>query len=115
MEASSPHRLPALEQGNYLIIVKAYDSAGNWKEGTAKLHIFPEGLILDKKGIQFRDIRLSWWLLILILIIMIILLTSYLWNKHRESIRARSERLKKSEEKLGIHHKKILDKSNEFF
>ncbi|KPJ56322.1 hypothetical protein AMJ49_05155 [Parcubacteria bacterium DG_74_2] len=100
VEVSSPYRLPSLEIGRYLIVIRAYDKAGNWKEGTAKLQIFSEGISLNKEGIQFRGIVLPWWILILILIIIIILLGYYLWTRHQKIMRKRKEQFKKMEEKF---------------
>ena len=100
VEITSPYRLPSLEIGKYLIVIRAYDKAGNWKEGTVKLQIFPEGISFAKQGIQFRDIVFPWWILILILIIIIILLSYYLWTRHQKIMRRRKEQFKKMEEKF---------------
>ncbi len=73
-EVSSPHRLPPLEIGDYLVVVRAYDEAGNWREGKIKIEIFPEGIFFTQKGIQFREFLIPWWILILVLIILIIII-----------------------------------------
>ncbi|MCK4782025.1 hypothetical protein KAS79_03855 [Candidatus Parcubacteria bacterium] len=100
VEITTPYRLPSLEIGKYLIVVRAYDKAGNWKEGTVKLQIFPDGISLNKKGIQFKGVSFPWWILILILIIIIILIGYYLWTRHQKIMRRRKEQFKKMEEKF---------------
>lgn len=83
VEVATPHRVPLLEEGRYLIVIRAYDKAGNWREGTAKVQIFPEGFSLSKEGIQYQTFFIPWWLLILILILIILLLFIYLIRRRQ--------------------------------
>jgi len=99
-EVSSPYRLPALEIGKYLVVIRAYDRAGNWREGTAKIEIFPEGLFLTKKGIQFREFFIPWWIIILFLLILLILIYIYFIKRHRDLIEREREELNGIEKKL---------------
>ena len=82
IEVATPHRLPVLEEGKYLIVVRAYDKAGNWREGTVKIEILPEGLSFNKSGIQYKCFFIYWWILILLLIIIIILLIYLLSRRY---------------------------------
>lgn len=108
-EVISPYKLPPLEIGKYLVIVRAYDIAGNWKEETVKIQIFPKGIDFSKKGIQFRSTFLPWWLLIVILLIILVLVIIYFWKKYGDQIKKEKEELNGIEKKLKNRRKKILN------
>ena len=108
-EVTSPYKLPSLEIGKYLVVVRAYDVAGNWREGTVKIQIFPEGIFLTRRGIQFREWILPWWALILILIIILALISYYFWHRHQIMVKRRKGKLGEIEKRFEDHRKKILD------
>jgi len=108
-EVVSPYKLPVLEVGKYLIVVRAYDVAGNYREGTVKIQIFPEKILLTKRGIQFREIFIPWWVLILILIIILLLVTFYFWRKYQYRFKERREKITDMEKKFKNHQEKILN------
>jgi hypothetical protein len=108
-EVSSPYRLPLLEIGKYLVVVRAYDKAGNWREGKVRIEILPEKLLLTKKGIQFREIFIPWWILLLILLIIIILIFIYFARKRRRLIEDKKEKIGDIEKRLDTHRKRMLD------
>ena len=108
-EVFSPYKLPSLEVGKYLVVVRAYDIAGNFREGTVKIQILPGKIIFTKKGIQFREIIIPWWVLILILIIILLSITFHLWQKYQSRIKEERKKINKIEIKLKNHLKKILD------
>jgi len=108
-EVISPYKLPSLEVGKYLVVVRAYDIAGNFREGTVKIQILPGKIIFTKKGIQFREIIIPWWVLILILIIILLSITFYIWKKYQSRIEEERKKISKIEIKLKNHQKKILD------
>ncbi|MDO8601289.1 MAG: cohesin domain-containing protein [bacterium] len=81
-EVSSPYKLPSLKIGKYLIVARAYDVAGNWREGTVKIEILPSGIIFTKNGIQYRGNTVYWWILISILSLMAIYVIFYLKKKY---------------------------------
>ncbi|KPJ71225.1 hypothetical protein AMJ50_02910 [Parcubacteria bacterium DG_74_3] len=108
-EVSSPYQLPFLETGKYLVVVRAYDRAGNWREGTVKIEIFPEGLHFTKKGIQFREFFIPWWVLIIILLIIIFLIIFYIWNRHQTLLRERTEEVSQMEKQLKNQRREIID------
>lgn len=83
-EASSPYKLPVLEAGKYLMIVRAYDIAGNWREGNVKIEVLPKELFFTKNGINFRGFLIPWWILILILIIIILVIIILLILRYRK-------------------------------
>jgi len=100
-EVISPYKLPIVEVGKYLVVVRAYDIAGNFREGTVKIQILPSKIIFTKEGIQFREIIILWWVLILILIIIFIPIAVYFWQ--------REEKITEAKIKLEDRQKKILD------
>jgi len=108
-EVFSPYKLPSLEVGKYLVVVRAYDVAGNWREGTVKIQIFPEGIFLTRRGIQFREWILPWWALILILLIILVSICFYFWQRHRTQFKRRKSKLGEIEKKFENHREKILD------
>jgi len=93
-EVSSPYKLPALETGKYVVVVRAYDWAGNWREGTVKIEIFPKGLFFTKKGIQFQEIFIPWWMIIAALLLIILLIILYSWKKQRDLTRREREEVR---------------------
>lgn len=99
-EVSSPYKLPPLEIGKYLIVIRAYDLAGNWREGTVKIEILPEGIFFTGKGIQYRQFIVPWWFLIFILIIVLGIIFRSLWKKYKNL----SERRKTKLEERNIKH-----------
>lgn len=108
-EVSSPHKLPSLEVGEYLVVIRAHDVADNWKEGTVKIRIIPEGIYFSKRGIHFRDFLFPWWLLVLILLIILALILFYYWKKQKDLFEEKKEKLNKIENKLESQRKEIIN------
>jgi len=114
-EVSSPYRLPSLEIGKYLVVVRAYDEAGNWREGKIEIEIFPEGIFFTRRGIQFREFLIPWWILILLLIILIIIIIFIgfrFWKKNQIRVFARKNKFKEAEKRIKDQRKKILSDRN---
>ncbi|MBZ9569798.1 hypothetical protein KJA16_02650 [Patescibacteria group bacterium] len=107
-EVSSPYKLPSLEIGKYLVIVRAYDIAGNWREGKAEIQIFPEGIFLTKRGIQFREITLPWWIVFVILLVILLLVLLYFSKRYRDLLRRERGELDGIEKKLGKEKEKLI-------
>lgn len=107
VETASPYKLPSLGMGKYLIVVRAYDKAGNFREGTVKIDVLPKNFLITKSGIRWRDINIPWWILILILIILLILLLIIAFRKHRKTTEYRRQRLLKAEKDLEEQRKKL--------
>ena len=108
VEATSPHKLPLLEIGKYLIVIRAYDKAGNWREGTVKIQIFPKGLLFTKKGIQYKAISIPWWLLLIILIIILVLLGLELWRRQQAMSGEKKDKLNKVEKRIKRYREEAL-------
>ena len=101
-EVSSPYRLSPLEIGEYLVVVRAYDEAGNWREGKIRIEIFPEGIFFTQKGIQFREFLIPWWILILVLIILIIIIIFIgfrFWKRNEVRVFVKKDKFEKAEKK----------------
>ncbi len=109
VEAASPYKLPSLEIGKYLVVVRAADIAGNYREGTVKIQIFPEGITISKRGIQYREYSLPWWILAAVLIIILVLIGFYLWRKYRRQFLVKKDRITEMEKRIENERKKILD------
>jgi hypothetical protein len=101
-EASSPYKLPTLAAGKYLVVVRAYDIAGNWREGNVKIEILSKALFFTKDGIHFRGFLIPWWILILIFIIIILLLIISFLLRYRRLKKKEKEKLGEIEKKLEI-------------
>lgn len=108
-EATSPYKLPPLEIGKYLVVVRANDKAGNWREGTVKIQIFPKAVLLTKKGIQYQRWIFPWWLLILILIIILIIIAFNFWKKQKDLSEEKEVKIRRTGKKLGDNQEKFLD------
>jgi hypothetical protein len=108
-EVSTPYKLPALKVGRYLVVVRAYDEAGNWREGTVKIQIFPRQLFFTKKGICYKNFVFPWWAIILILIIIIMFFIIYVWLKNRKLLQREKRQLSEMEKKLADRRKKYWD------
>lgn len=124
VEIVSPYRVPLLEPGEYSIIVRAYDRAGNWRDGIIDIRVVGSKIFsFEKQGILFRGILYRWGLVVSVLIILLALIGFLVsrFLKHginfgighdivkiKEKIKKRREKLvkeiaeeKKLEEELG--------------
>jgi len=116
IEAASPYKLPALEVGKYMIVVRAFDKAGNWRDESVKIKIIPKGIGLTREGIYLFEIFLSWWLIILAVILILILVAFVLirWLKKQKRVREGvKQKLRQRERKLKEDGKKIKVKVKE--
>jgi len=126
-ESTSPYRVPLLGTSEYSIIVRAYDKAGNWRDGTIDIRIVGSKIFsFEKEGILFRGILYHWWLVILILILLFALVGflvfrfirhgigfgfDYDITKLKEKLRKRKEKLQKeiAEEKKELEELKKIE------
>ena len=104
IETASPYKLPQLPVGKYLIVIRAFDKAGNWRDASVKLEIIPQGIIFSNKGILIYGFLVSWWLIALVILIIaaVIIILSLLKSKRqrnrqlkiKERIKQRSKEFK---------------------
>lgn len=131
IEISSPYRVPYLEPGEYSVIVRAYDKAGNWQDGIIDIRIVGTKLFsFEKEGVLFKGILYRWWLVALIFVPLLALLgfLGYRLAKHgiglgagydlvkmKEKIKKRRERLKKeiAEEKKELEGLEKIEEIDE--
>lgn len=110
IEAGSPYRLPGLKTGKYMIAVRAFDKAGNWRDESASVEIVPAGTQVLKEGVWLNGILFPWWFMLLalvILMIMALLILIYLWDRKRTRGEKYSKKLKIKEEELRKHYEKF--------
>lgn len=110
VEAASPYKLSPLKTGKYMIVARAYDKAGNWRDETIKIEITPQGVAFDQGGFWIFSFYLSWWIIILIIIILIAILILYFiyrWKKHKRERERELERLRAKQEELNEHTSRI--------
>ena len=103
VEATSPYKLPAFEPGKYMVIVRAFDKAGNWRDESVKIEIIPKGIGLTKRGIWFFGIFLPWWLIIIIIILLFLLVIVLLilwWKRYWRFQKEKKWKLKEREERM---------------
>lgn len=111
VEAVSPYRLPISESGEYEVIVKAYDNAGNWQDAASQFRVVDSvGIFfVTNKGISLFGIYLSWWWLILCLIILTILalVLSWWWRKKHRTLDERLRNLEQLKAKIAKNEQEI--------
>ncbi len=109
-EASSPYKLSSLETGKYMVAVRVFDKAGNWRDETVKIEIIPQGIAARQDGLWLNGYYLSWWVIVLtitVLILMIILYYIYRWEKNKQDRKRELERLRTKKNELDEHIKRL--------
>lgn len=62
IEADNLYQIPYESPGKYVIIVRAYDKAGNYTESKQVLTIVSPLISYTEKGIRLKGLFLPWWL-----------------------------------------------------
>lgn len=110
VEAASPYKMPPLKTGKYMIAVRAYDKAGNWRDETAKIEIVPGGTVFMKDGLWIRGMFLSWrpfLILLPIILFLIIIYSVYRWKKRKLEEELRIRILQEKEREMQSHINKM--------
>lgn len=84
VEVASPYQLPELEPGKYLVVIRAFDQAQNWRDESFEIEIISPGLSFSLAGLLIWGFFIPLWLLILILFLIILCLLLLHW-RHRDS------------------------------
>jgi len=103
IEASSPYRLPSLEPGRYIVVVRAFDAAGNYQETASKIQIFQGKIFFADEGINFFGIIVSWTIIFIFLTLLLLIVTIlliYIIKKYRDAAIKKKKELAKMEEDL---------------
>jgi len=110
----SPYRFSTDKRGNYMLEIRAFDRAGNFKEGKMELRVINPFFIVTSRGVQVKVIFIFWWQIYLLLAAVIsgigFLVFGFVRQK-REDVRVRLQKeikeaekeiddVKKAEEKL---------------
>ena len=74
IEVVSPHQIPYEGVGKYVILVKAYDMAGNFTESKSVLTVVSPFVSYTEKGIRIGFLFLSWWLIYFLVGLVLILM-----------------------------------------
>jgi len=112
VEVISPFRL-SLDGGTYNTIVRAFDKAGNWRDSSEKIRVFPKGkFIITKEGVNLWFFFLSWQRLILIILILIIIAAAVIFwgRKYHLKIYLERGRIKETQKKADAHRDNIKKK-----
>jgi len=115
IEVVSPYKLPSLQIGKYLSVIRAFDKAANWRDASIRLEIIPGGLGFSKQGILIFGFFLEWWMSALLLLLIIILATGFLllrFKKQRVLQLEIKERLERREAELRKEAEKIKNITN---
>jgi hypothetical protein len=117
IETVSPYKLSSMDQGEYEIIIRAYDKAMNYRDISERIEIVPEGKILyvKKNGLIILNIFISWKSALFLLIIIIILIISliFILRKRNKKLLSRFEELKLLQEKIIKNNEKIENELHE--
>ncbi len=116
VEAVSPYKLPVLERGKYMVVVRGFDKAGNWRDESLKLEIIPKGFAITSEGIWLWEVLIPWWLIILILILLLLLifgLLIYLWRRHKKKQEEGQRRMREREEYFKAEAERISQNPEE--
>lgn len=110
IEVVSPYKLSSLQIGKYLLVIRAFDKAGNWRDTSVKLEIISGGLSFSKQGVSIFGFFLEWWMSALLLFLMVVSVIGFLlfrFKKQRNLQLEIKERLEKREAELRKEAEKI--------
>ncbi|MDO8264967.1 MAG: cohesin domain-containing protein [Candidatus Parcubacteria bacterium] len=114
IEASSPYKIPSLTDGEYEILVRAYDVAGNWRDSSQNIEVIPVNKIfyVTKNGVYIFNIFLSWQKVILFLIFLIalILIAVSTWRRTQKKLKKEREKLEQILTKTRKENEEIKEK-----
>ena len=99
----SPYRLGADRKGVFSIIIRAFDKAGNFKEGEIEIRVISPGLAIINSGILLGGTFFPFWSIISVLVIILLIVSGIIiWRvERRRNIARRLEKdIKEVEEKL---------------
>lgn len=110
IEGTSPYKIPFKEAGKYIVVVRAYDKAGNYQQQESRFQlVFPFISFIEGRGVQIKGLLVSWpafWLILFLILAGFLTLIFYLlkrrgagFRKGIEEIREALAEIKKIEEK----------------
>lgn len=113
IEGESPYTLPELSVGNYDIIVRAYDIAGNFQESSVKLEVVkPVTPFFLTRGLKLGFLLAPWPIAIIVSFVITIIVGFFVfkfWRKHRHIKKKGHELKSRIGEELASIQKKMAE------
>ena len=105
VEANSPYKISKLSAGEYEIVVRAFDNAGNWRDSSKKIEVseFQKAFYSTQKGLFLFNFFIPWLAIIIAILILILIVIFFSWSyshsykKLEEKRRKLSELIEKSQ------------------
>ncbi|MFH1820406.1 MAG: cohesin domain-containing protein [Candidatus Nealsonbacteria bacterium] len=83
IQTESPYSLNKSRSGSFEITIRAFDRAGNFREGLIKLRVLGSNVLLINNGVQLAGLFLSWWL-VFISIALILLVVYSIYRRRKK-------------------------------
>lgn len=102
VETVSPYKIPYQTRGKYMVLVKAYDKAGNYVQKENIFSIVSPFISFNEKGLTIGSLFLAWWLIYVFFGILLVLLgvaTSFLIRRRNLAATLRRE-VKEAEKEI---------------
>jgi hypothetical protein len=74
LESVSPYKIPSAGSGKYMVLVRAYDKAGNYAQEQAILTVFNSFILVTENGIRIKTLFLPFWLIYSVALVLLIFL-----------------------------------------
>jgi len=117
IEQTSAYHLPELPPGKYRAIVRAYDKAGNWRDGEKEFEIIPPFYrAITKEGIFIKGYLIKWWWMILGLALVLLISGRFIrswWEKYTDLSDRLQRQVRKARERLRRERKELAEQIQE--
>ena len=82
VEANSPYKISKLSAGEYEIVVRAFDNAGNWRDSSKKIEVseFQKAFYSTQKGLFLFNFFIPWLAIIIAILILILIVIFFSWS-----------------------------------
>lgn len=102
IETASPYRIPFEKNGKYLVMVRAYDKAGNFTQEQANLTVISQLISFVNGGIKIKNLFLPSILIYLIIGLIITLMTILLYHylKRRNLVKTLKTEVAEAEKEI---------------
>ncbi len=114
-EQASPWLTPALGVGHYRLVVRAYDQAGNWQDGTVTIeNDQPPSTVLAQRlyqdGVRVNQWFIPWWVVLAFVALLLVfaLVALVLWRRqHRDVAEELKENIERARHRLETERQKV--------
>lgn len=108
-EEVSPYQLPKMDIGTYDVIVRAFDSAGNFKDSKIRIEIVHPFVSFTKEnGVSIRGFLISWPIAIISLLLILILIGLLIHLNKRKDRETKKKVVERLEKMRGVIDNEIL-------